>query len=92
MIGQITDIAITNIGGWRYYIIFCICNFTNAIFFWLILPETALRPLEEMNALFKNEPWLVPGSQTKNFVSRSRAVVAEDEEKPGHFTVVHVEK
>ncbi|KAL4763080.1 sugar porter family MFS transporter [Aspergillus foveolatus] len=92
MIGQITDIAITNIGGWRYYIIFCVCNFTNAIFFWLILPETALRPLEEMNALFKNEPWLVPGSQTKNFVSRSRAVVAEDEEKPGHFTLVHVEK
>ncbi|KAL4821931.1 MFS sugar transporter [Aspergillus spinulosporus] len=91
MIGQITDIAISNIGGWRYYIIFCICNFTNAIFFWLILPETALRPLEEMNALFKNEPWLVPGSQTKNFVSRSKAVVAEDEEKPGHFTLVHME-
>ncbi|KAL3434263.1 MFS sugar transporter [Aspergillus tetrazonus] len=92
LIGQITDIAITNIGGWRYYIIFCICNFTNAIFFWLILPETALCPLEEMNALFRNEPWLVPGSQTKNFVSRSRAVVAEDEKKPGHFTLVHVEK
>ncbi|KAL4744648.1 hypothetical protein BDW72DRAFT_208852 [Aspergillus terricola var. indicus] len=92
MIGHVTDIAISNIGGWRYYIPFCICNFTNAIFFWLILPETALRPLEEMNALVKHEPWVVPGTQTKNFVSRSKAVVAEDEEKPGHFTLVHVEK
>lgn len=25
------------------------CNFTNALFFWAIQPETAKRPLEEMN-------------------------------------------
>ena len=40
---------------------FCICNFTNAIFFWAILPETAGRPLEEMEYLFKHAPLFVPG-------------------------------
>jgi hypothetical protein len=62
LIGQVTNVAIERIGGWRYYIVFCVCNFTNAIFFWLILPETAKLPLEDMNALFKTEPWLVPGT------------------------------
>lgn len=32
MIGQVTPIAIENI-GWRFYLVFVICNFTNAIFF-----------------------------------------------------------
>jgi len=38
MIGQITPIAVTAI-GWRWYIIFTFCNFTNAIFFWEFLPK-----------------------------------------------------
>lgn len=33
-----------------------ICNLTNAIFFWAFLPETKQRPLEEMNALFRDAP------------------------------------
>lgn len=45
--------------GYRYYFLFIICNFTNAVFFYLFLPETARLPLEEMNYLFTNAPWLV---------------------------------
>lgn len=29
MIGQVTGIAITNI-GWRFYVVFVVCNFSNA--------------------------------------------------------------
>lgn len=45
--------------GYRYYYVFIICNFTNALFFYLFLPETKNLPLEEMNYLFTNAPWLV---------------------------------
>jgi len=45
--------------GYKYYYLFIICNFTNALFFYLFLPETARLPLEEMNYLFTNAPWLV---------------------------------
>ena len=62
MIGQVTDIAIQSVGGWRYFLVFVVCNFTNAVFFWVILPETKQLPLEEMNFLFSNAPWIVPGS------------------------------
>jgi len=58
LIGQVTGTAMTNI-GYRYYFLFIICNFTNAIFFYLFLPETARLPLEEMNYLFNNAPFLV---------------------------------
>ena len=34
MIGQVTDLAMTNV-GYRYYFLFIICNFTNAVFFYL---------------------------------------------------------
>ncbi|KAH6683205.1 MFS sugar transporter-like protein [Halenospora varia] len=58
LIGQITDTAMTNI-GYKYYFLFIICNFTNAVFFYLFLPETKHLPLEEMNYLFTNAPYLV---------------------------------
>jgi hypothetical protein len=61
MIGQVTPIAMAGV-GYRYYYTFVICNFTNAIFFYLLLPETAKLPLEEMNYLFTNAPWIVPGT------------------------------
>ncbi|KAJ5286823.1 general substrate transporter [Penicillium angulare] len=87
MIGQITDIAIDNIGGVRFYIIFCVCNFTNAVFFWLILPETTKLPLEDMGTLFKNEPWLVPGTQTRRFIERSKMPLPISEGKHDQFSV-----
>lgn len=57
MIGQVTPIAMENI-GWRFYILFVVCNFTNALYFWAFQPETKLRPLEEMNYLFTNAPYV----------------------------------
>jgi hypothetical protein len=57
-------IAMTNI-GFKYYYLFIICNLTNAITFYLFLPETARLPLEEMNYLFTNAPFLVAGHDKK---------------------------
>ena len=68
MIGQVTGIAI-NAVQWRYYLLFVICNFTNAIFFWLTLPETKKLPLEEMNYLFTNAPWIIPGSDKSKYTA-----------------------
>ncbi|KAH8599350.1 MFS sugar transporter-like protein [Bisporella sp. PMI_857] len=76
LIGQVTDIAMTNI-GYKYYFLFIICNFTNALFFYLFLPETARLPLEEMNYLFTNAPWLVARYDKEAY----RAHYAEDIER-----------
>lgn len=69
MIGQITSPAIANI-GWRYFLLFVVCNFTNAIFFWAVMPETARRPLEEMNKLFRHTSWFVAGNKEATEVSK----------------------
>lgn len=66
LIGQVTDTAMTHL-GYRYYFVFIICNFTNAVFFYLFLPETARLPLEEMNYLFSNAPFLVAGKSMKAY-------------------------
>ncbi|RDL39088.1 MFS general substrate transporter [Venustampulla echinocandica] len=73
LIGQVTDIAMTNI-GYKYYFLFIICNFTNALFFWAFLPETKGLPLEEMNYLFTNAPYVVPFHDKEAY----RANYAED--------------
>ncbi|KAH7016776.1 general substrate transporter [Ilyonectria destructans] len=75
MIGQITAPAINNI-GWRYFLLFVVCNATNAIFFWAFMPETKLLPLEEMNELFSSTSWFVPGT-TRKHVSDLDARVEE---------------
>ncbi|RDW63630.1 hypothetical protein BP6252_11175 [Coleophoma cylindrospora] len=61
MIGQVTPVALAAI-GWRYYILFIVCDVCNALFFYLFLPETKGVPLEAMNDLFTNSPLIVPGS------------------------------
>lgn len=58
MIGQVTPIAMGRI-GWRFYLLFVVCNFTNALYFWAFQPETKRRPLEEMNYLFTNAPYVL---------------------------------
>lgn len=68
MIGQVTDPAITSV-NWRYFLTFVICNMTNALFFWAFMPETAKRPLEEMNHFFVNAPWFIPSIDSKAFES-----------------------
>lgn len=64
LIGQITPIALANI-GWKFYIVFIIFDVTNALFFYLFLPETKGVTLEAMNDLFTNSPLLVVGSKWK---------------------------
>ena len=76
LIGQVTDVAMTNV-GYRYYFLFIICNFTNALFFYLFLPETARLLLEEMNYLFTNAPFLVAGHDKQAY----KAGYAEDLER-----------
>ena len=75
----------TNI-GYKFYYLFIVCNLTNAIFFWLFLPETARRPLEEMNYLFETAPWIVIGStkdsyQSHDLEARLEAITQEKEAK-----------
>lgn len=85
MIGQVTAPAIENI-GWRYFLVFVICNATNAIFFWAFMPETKLLPLEEMNALFSNNSWFVPGTTQKrvsDLETRVEEAKTEKEEVAG---------
>jgi hypothetical protein len=60
-----------------------ICNFTNAIFFWAFLPETAKRPLEEMNHLFRDAPLFVPGMKASDFAVDLERRVEEVEVKQG---------
>lgn len=79
MIGQVTPIAMTNI-GYRFYYLFVICNFTNAVFFWLLLPETKRVPLEEMNQMFTNAPWIVPGTRKQDYMSHDLERKVEEQE------------
>ncbi|OQE37926.1 hypothetical protein PENCOP_c009G01204 [Penicillium coprophilum] len=79
MIGQVTPIAMTRI-GYRFYILFVVCNFTNALFFWLLLPETKRVPLEEMNQMFTNAPWIVPGTSRENYMTHDLERKVEEQE------------
>lgn len=86
MIGQVTGIAMEKI-GWRFYILFVVCNLTNAIFFYCFLPETAKRPLEEMKDLFTNAPIFVPGMDKREWrTSDLERRVEEVEAKQGSIS------
>ncbi|KAH8103062.1 general substrate transporter [Cristinia sonorae] len=61
MIAQVSPLAFDNI-GWKYYLVFAICGFTNALFFWAFLPETRGIPLEELDSYFEKVPLFVPNS------------------------------
>lgn len=79
MIGQVTPIGMTN-EGWRFYILFAVCNFTNAAFFWAMLPETKQVPLEEMNKLFKESPWFVGNfTRSKHWVTEANLLTQQIE-------------
>lgn len=80
MIGQVTPIAITSI-GWRFYVIFIVCNLTNGIFFWAFQPETKGLNLEDMDELFRDSPTFVPGS---HWVPSSHVDADAEEIAGGH--------
>jgi hypothetical protein len=46
--------------GWKYYIVFAICGFTNALTIYLFFPESKGRTLEEQDEFFRNAPLFVP--------------------------------
>ena len=89
MIGQVTGPAMKT-AGYRYYILFIICNFTNALFFWAFLPETAKRPLEEMNRLFTDAPLFVPTMDRSDWASNDLERRVE-EVKAKQESVAHTE-
>jgi hypothetical protein len=89
MIGQVTSPAINSI-NWRYFLVFVVCNFTNAVFFWAFMPETAKRPLEEMNALFSGSSWFVPTMRREDFETHDlEHRLAENEQKEKAIAVEH---
>ena len=79
MIGQITPIALDAV-HYQYYFLFVICNFTNAVFFWVLLPETKKLPLEEMQYLFSNAPWIVPGTKKETYLPHDLERKFEEQE------------
>jgi hypothetical protein len=81
----------TNI-GWKFYYVFIVCNFTNALFFWVFLPETSKRPLEEMNYLFENAPWIVVGVSRDVYVSGDLERRVEDIAREKGIGDVRVER
>lgn len=89
MIGQITAPAIES-EGWRYFLLFVICNFTNALFFWAFLPETARRPLEEMSVLFSSTSWFVPSRDGRSV--RSELLNKENDLGKGTPTTLTTEE
>ena len=58
MFGEMAP-AVFNQIGWRFYIVFAVCSFTNAISIWLFFPETKGRTLEEMDRYFREVPIVV---------------------------------
>ncbi|KAG8746688.1 hypothetical protein FRC10_003992 [Ceratobasidium sp. 414] len=79
MIAQVTPIAFNHI-HWRYYLVFAICGYTNALTVWALFPETKGRKLEEMDDLFKHAGWFVP---TQNYAVLS-ATQRENELRAGN--------
>ena len=82
MIGQVTPVALAAI-GWRYYILFIVCDATNALFFYLFLPETKGVSLEAMNDLFTNSPLIVPGSSWQPSIDVDVEKLAKKKEESG---------
>ncbi|UDD62293.1 hypothetical protein AFCA_009618 [Aspergillus flavus] len=82
MIGQVTPIGMTN-SGWKFYILFVVCNFTNAVFFWAMLPETKQLPLEEMKKLFTDTPWFVGNISKSEYPVTEASVLAQQIEHKG---------
>jgi len=71
MIGQVSPKAFANI-GWKYYLVFTVCSFSNAIVFWLFFHETKGRTLEEMDHLLRTANIIVPLSKVEVLDAKAR--------------------
>uniref|UniRef100_A0A060T9X3 ARAD1D18194p n=1 Tax=Blastobotrys adeninivorans TaxID=409370 RepID=A0A060T9X3_BLAAD len=84
MIGQVTDKAIADV-GYKYFYLFIVCNFTNALWFWAILPETGRTPLELMDTLWSETPWFIPTARTnRDYLKELQSQTQELELKTEH--------
>ncbi|WVF70918.1 hypothetical protein IAT40_005713 [Kwoniella sp. CBS 6097] len=84
MIGQVSPKAFDDI-HWKYYLVFTICGFTNALTFWALFPETKGRTLEEMDSYFRETHWFVPASKQKGISAREREIQLAN----GQTNVIH---
>jgi len=48
------------LAGWKYYLVFTVCCFSNALVFYLFFHETRGRTLEEMDHLLRHANVFVP--------------------------------
>jgi len=71
MIGQVSPIAFAH-SGWKYYLLFVICGFTNSFTMWALFPETKGRTLEEMDEYFARTNWFVPLAKTEKIDAAAR--------------------
>jgi len=71
MIGQVSPKAFANI-GWKYYLVFTVCSFSNAVVFWLFFHETKGRTLEEMDHLLRTANIIVPLSKVEVLDAKAR--------------------
>lgn len=85
LIGQVTPIAMAKV-GWKFYLLFVVCDITNALWFYLFLPETKGLNLEAMDDLFANSPWIVVGSKWEPSVAVDVSRLAK---KKTHLTEDH---
>lgn len=91
MIGQVTPIAMEDI-KWKFYLVFIICNFTNALFFWAFLPETGRTPLEYMDQLWHDCPAFVPSWKRPDYLHELEEKVAHVDEKSAAAVTGHQEE
>lgn len=89
MIGQVTPYGMRN-AGYNFYILFIVCNFTNALFFWAFIPETANVPLEDMSYLFEHAPWFIPPLNMKDY-RRPRDVESKIDDMKAEESIAHDE-
>ena len=66
----------------KFYLVFIVCNLTNAIFFWCFQPETKGLNLEDMDELFRDSPTFVPGSKwaPSSYVNELAREIAKGDE------------
>ncbi|KAG6841475.1 hypothetical protein C0991_010663 [Blastosporella zonata] len=76
MIGQISPIAMANI-GWKFYMLFVCLNLVDLIAIILFFPETKGKTLEEMNTVFGDQVTFneKEGTEEKELATQEKAAI-----------------